>query len=106
SIEASLDLFPVLCVGLEERDVQDLDGQLGRWVGCELVVRPEVDDRLDAVGDERGPALVAQLADAVGADDRVVPRLVAVRGRMAAEGADVEQSGPKEVPAPPQRTLD
>jgi hypothetical protein len=50
---------------------------------------------LHAVVDERGPALVAQLADAVGADDRVVARLAAVLGRMAAEVADVEQSRPR-----------
>src|SRR5262245_2385440 len=102
-LEPSLDLFPILRVGLEERDVQDLDGQLGRRVGCELVVRPQIDDRLHAVVDERRPALVAQLADAVGADDRVVARLIPVLGRMAAQVADVEQSVPEQVAATLQR---
>src|SRR5262245_51371457 len=102
-LEPSLDLFPVLRVRLEERNVQYLHGQLSRRIGRELVVRPQVDDRLDAVVDERGPALVAQLADAIGADDRVVPRLAAVLGRMAAEVADVEQPVPEEVAATLQR---
>ena len=83
--------------------MEDLDGKLGGRVGRELVVRPQVDDRLDAVVDERRPALVAQLADAVGADDRVVPRLAAVLGRMAAEVADVEQPVPEEVATTLQR---
>ena len=101
--ELGLDLLPLARVGLEERNVQDLDGQLGRRVRFELLVRAQVDDRLHAVVDERRPALVAQLADAVGADDRVVPRLVAVLGRMAAEVADVEQAVPEKVAATLQR---
>src|SRR5204862_3993345 len=62
-----------------------------------LVLAAQVEHGVDAVRDERLPAGLAQLADAVGPDHRAEASLAAVHGSMAAEIADVEAAVPDEV---------
>ena len=76
---------------------RNLDRRLRRRVFGQLLVRAQVDDCPDAVIDERLPAFFCQLADAVGANDRVESSLAAVLGRVPAEVADVEAAVPGEV---------
>src|SRR5262249_13554585 len=64
----------------------------------ELTVLPQVDDPGDAVGDERPPAVVGELAHAIGADDRAEARHAAVVGGVPAEVTDVEAAVPGKPP--------
>jgi hypothetical protein len=97
-VELHGDLLPLRVVRLHERNVDDLDRQLGGRVLLALVVAAQVDDEPDPVVDERAPALVAELPDAVGANDRTAVRLASVGRRQAAEVADVETAVPHQVP--------
>ncbi len=94
-----LHLLEDLRTVVEERHVHGLDRQLGGRILGELLVRAEVDDRPDAVVDDRLPARVGQLAHAVRPDDRPPTRFRAVLGRMPAEVAGVQQPVPVEVSA-------
>src|SRR5205814_1586801 len=98
-LDLGTDLLPLALVRLHERDVLHVDLELARRVVLALVVAAQVDHCADAVLDERGPAGLGQLADAVGANDRAEARLAAVSGRMAAEVADVQAAVPNEVAA-------
>jgi hypothetical protein len=76
--------------------VDDGDRQLEGRVALELVVPAEVDDRADAVVDERLPAGRREVSYAVRADDGAEPSLASVLGRMPAQVADVEAAVPGE----------
>jgi len=82
-----------------EVDVDHPDRASRAWaIGGELVGAAQIDDRADAVVEQRLPAGRREMAEVVGADDRAVPRLAAVLGRQAAEIADVHAAVPGERP--------
>src|SRR5256714_7056888 len=92
-----VDLGPlgVVRVG-QERHVHHLDVDVTRLVQHQLAAEAQVDDPRDAVVEERRPACVAELPDAVGPHDGAEPRRAAVLGRMAAQLPDVDAPVPGE----------
>jgi hypothetical protein len=76
--------------------VDDVDGHVERGVALELVVAAEVDDRADAVVDERLPAGIGQVPDAVRPDDRAELGRPSVLRDVSAQVADVEAPLPAE----------
>ena len=77
--------------------MDDVERNVRRRVFCPLAIRTQVDDGANAVRDGGVPTLLAQLPEAVGADDRPEACLAAVGRAMTAEIADVETTVPVEV---------
>jgi hypothetical protein len=99
-VELLRDLVLLALAALHEGHVHDAHGQLAGRVVRALVVAAEIDHRADAVIDERPPASLAQLPDAVRPHDGAGPRLAAVARRQPAEVPDVEAAVPDEVSRP------
>jgi hypothetical protein len=97
ALELLRDLLPLRVARLHERDVDDLDRQVGGRIVLALVVATEVEDCANAVLHERAPALVAELRHAVGPHDRAEARLAPIGRRQAAEVADVQAPVPDQI---------